>query len=140
MKSNRNLDLTDRELENENVQLAEILLSPTCDFIGQSLKETQFRQRYNLIVLAIHRGGYSIREQISQTPLQLGDILLVQGRKEDIDELKLYSGFIVLQDLPVSPFRKRKARTAILIFLGVIIAGSLYKVFRSWLPCSSVPC
>jgi di/tricarboxylate transporter len=117
--------LTERELEDEANQLAEILLTPTSELIGKSLKEMQFRQRYNLIVLAIHRGSYTIREQISQIGLQLGDILLVQGKKEDIDELRLYRDFLVLQDLPVSPFRKRKARTAILIFLAVILASAL---------------
>jgi len=120
--------LTSRELENEMIQLAEILLSPTSELIGRSLKESQFRQKYNLIVLAIHRGGYPIREQISQIPLQLGDILLVQGRKEDIDELRLYRDILVLQDLPVSPFRKRKARIAILVFVGVIVASAFQSV------------
>jgi di/tricarboxylate transporter len=120
--------LTKKELEDETTQLAEILLTPMCEFIGQSLKESQFRQRYNLVVLAIHRGGHAIAGQISQTPMQLGDILLVQGRKKDIDELRFYGDFLVLQDLPVSPFRKRKARTAILIFLGVIVASSFQTV------------
>ncbi len=120
--------LTSRELENEGVQLAEVLLSPTSELIGRSLKETQFRQKYNLIVLAIHRGGYSIREQISQISLEFGDILLVQGRKEDVDELKLYRDFVMLQDLPVLPFRKRRARMAILIFIGVIVASAFQSV------------
>lgn len=120
--------LTSRELEDDRIQLAEILLSPTSELIGMSLKEIQFRQRYNLIVLAIHRHGYSLREQISRIPLQLGDILLIQGRKEDIDELRLYRDFLVLQDLPVSPFRKRRARIAIFIFLAVIVASAFQTV------------
>jgi di/tricarboxylate transporter len=120
--------LTGTELEDETTQLAEILITPMCDLTGQSLKEVQFRQRYNLVVLAIHRGGHAIGGQISQTPLQLGDILLVQGRQRDIDELRFYRDFLVLQDLPVSPFRKRKARTAILIFFGVILASTIQSV------------
>ena len=120
--------LTDRALQDENTQLAEILLTQRTELVGQSLKEMQFRQRFNLVVLAIHRGGESIRSKISQIPMELGDILLVQGKKEDIDELRLYQDFLVLQDLPVSPFRKRKARTAILIFLAVILASAFQSV------------
>jgi di/tricarboxylate transporter len=55
--------------------------------------------------------------------MELGDVLLVQGRQDDINALRSDPDFLILEDLPISRFKKRRARRAIIIFLAVLIAG-----------------
>ncbi len=115
--------LTGRELTSDDVKLAEVVIAPGADIIGKSLKEIRFRQRYKLVALALHRGGRSTRWRISQMPLELGDVLLVQGKEEDIRALRLRPDFLLLEGLPVSRFKRGKAGLAISIFLAVILVG-----------------
>ena len=46
---------------------------------GRTLASFDFRDRYGLNILAVHRLGQSIREDLSKLALVAGDTLLVQG-------------------------------------------------------------
>ncbi len=123
------IDLGRVELETEMVGLAEAVLSPHTTLAGKTLREIQFRDKFNLSVLAILRDGHAYRSDLGNMALQFGDAFLIYGSRSKFSMLNGEADFIVLtEELEEAP-RREKATLAMLIMAGVIIS-----VLVGWLP------
>jgi di/tricarboxylate transporter len=78
----------EEDLESESVMMAEVMISPRSRLIDQTLGRVHFHKRYGLTVLAIWRAGRQIYVGLHDLPLQLGDILLAQGSREQLALLR----------------------------------------------------
>jgi di/tricarboxylate transporter len=119
----------DRDLQSEVIGVAEVLLSPHTRLAGRTLDEIDFREKYNLSVLAILRDGRPRRTGLADLPLRFGDTLLVQGPRQNFRILKREADFVVLGDAGEATVRASKAPLAaglVLVMLVPVIAG--------WLP------
>jgi di/tricarboxylate transporter len=116
-------DWRGQDLESRSVVLIEAVLSPRSDLIGRTLRETRFRDRYGMAVLAIWRAGRSLRTGLSDLPLQLGDGLLLQGERGRLPVLRAESDLIVLDravdEPPPSRGRSRRALAVMVATLGL---------------------
>ncbi len=72
-------------LASAEVDVAEVVLPPT--FRGGTLRQSDFRKRFGLIVLSILRGGETLRYNLETVELELGDRLLVQGASHRLEEI-----------------------------------------------------
>ncbi len=116
------------ELESGSQRLIEITLSPRADLEGKTLKEIDFRARYDLAVMAIRHQGRSIVTRLAEVPLSFGDALLVQGEAERIEKLRFDENFLVLDTPELKTRRLNKAAITVAILLAallVIIVGWL---------------
>ena len=103
-----------------------MVLSPRSHLIGSTLKESHFREKYGMTVLAVWNGERVIRTGLSDLKLSFGDALLLQGPRDRLATLRLSSDLIVLT-MEENTSRKltRKAPLAISIFiLTVVIAAT----------------
>jgi di/tricarboxylate transporter len=123
--------ITDTKLAGNKMKLAEALVTPSSNFVGRTLKDTGFRQRYNVVVLAIHRFNENIAAKIGNTVLETGDLLLIQGTEQSINSLRQAGVLKVLDDIKVTMFRRRKGILTACIFIAAVISGSL-----EWVPLS----
>lgn len=89
-------DLTLQDLIAEDIKISEIALNPSSDLIGKNLKEIDFRRKYGIVVLAIRRDGTPIRTNLDEIPLKKKDVLLIQGKIEQIDALKSLDDFTLV--------------------------------------------
>jgi di/tricarboxylate transporter len=123
----------DRELQSEAIGIAEVLLSPRSSQVSKNLADMQFREKYNLTVLAILRDGNPYRTGLADMRLRLGDTLLVQGPRQSIRILQREPDFVVLSDIGVGEtIRSKKAPLAVVIMaimLGTVVIG--------WLPIAA---
>ncbi len=81
----------DHPLSANNQQIAEIVIVDGSGLEGRTIAGLRFAERYGLIILALHRAGQDLdrhHEEIGDIRLLAGDVLLVQGPREDIAELK----------------------------------------------------
>lgn len=113
------------KLESEEVKLVEVLIPPRSRLIGETLKSLNFRYRYHLTVLAIYRHEEALRYRLSRIRLALGDILLVQGRLEDIALLKQDKDFMVIGEIEHTVYREKRAIYALGIFILSLLLGNL---------------
>ncbi len=121
--------LSDRDLKSEDITLAEAVISPNSSLIGRTLKEANFRQRYQATILAIRRHGGQIRDNLGRVRMHAGDMLLVLVRKQILGNLRQDSDFLlILEESLTSDFRISKLPISILIFLGVIAAAAFQVV------------
>ena len=78
---------TVERLVSADVELVEARLSPGSSLIGQTLRQIGFRHSYAVVVLAILREGVPFRTNLETIPLLGDDVLLIQGRREQLDDL-----------------------------------------------------
>ena len=88
--------LTQSELEQEDNELVECLLTDDSDLVGKSLMSTNFRQLYGAFILAIRREGDIFKKKIAHMKLRAFDTLLVYGPSKKIASLSNLGNFIVL--------------------------------------------
>ncbi len=114
------------DLVSDDIQIAEILILPTNDFVGLTVKEAAFKRRFGLAVIAINREGQTLSEKIGSTEIRPGDRLLVQGPAETIRFRQSFSDFVVLQEHSYEPSRNgRNAALSGSFFIGAILLGTL---------------
>jgi di/tricarboxylate transporter len=119
--------LNDEVLEGGRIQLFEVMVMRDSRLAGQTLKSIRFRQTYDLTVLAINRHGETIVEKLSEASLRFGDVLLVQGAREEIEPLVVDGEMLLLEDVSKGAMRTEKRKWAIAAF-GLFLALSLTKV------------
>jgi di/tricarboxylate transporter len=110
--------------ENAEQILVEISLSPRSTFAGQSLRDSDFRARTGLTVVAVQHGGESLVSKIADVPLAFGDSLLVRGSKASINLLRQNNDFLVLDTPPIESRRLNKAPLSVAILVGVLVVVS----------------
>jgi len=114
------------ELINHEVGIAEVLLRPRSPLLGKTLAEIRFGSLYRLTVLDIKRPGVDEKLPLKETPLKLGDTLLVQGMWKDIFALKRYRHDFIVMGEPEAIqsgafIRQEKAPVALLILLAMVV-------------------
>ena len=116
-------------LESDKVAMAEAVLAPRAGIAGKTLVELHFREKYGLNVLAITRGGETLREHLRDLPLRFGDALLLHGPREKLKLLGSEPDFLVLTEEAQEELRVEKAPVSALIMGGVVLS-----VLAGWLP------
>jgi di/tricarboxylate transporter len=106
--------------------LVEGVVTPTSDLVGSTLREINFRQRFRMVVLAIHRHGRNLRDKIDTSPIESGDVLLMMGTDQAIQALRSGND-IILFDQPPLPARAhhKKLPIALGVTAAIVIAASL---------------
>ncbi len=84
-------------LDPATTSMGEVIVLPHSELIDQTLKSARFRQRFDLLVLALSRGGRSLKTKLSHVRLRVGDVLLVQGDKAAFEALREDTNLGVLQ-------------------------------------------
>jgi len=118
------LKLGDPNLPEEELGIVEVILLSRSPIIGRTLKGIGFRERYGLQVLGLSRHGQILHKKISELPLRLGDILLIQGGRAEIAALEADRTFRIVQTLDDRQPKRRRAPVAVAIFVGVLLLAT----------------
>lgn len=100
--------------------IAEVVIPPSSALVGKSARDVWMRKTYGLSLLAILRGGETIREGdgVRDLPLQAGDTLIAHVTWDALDRLtKDTKNFVVVTtEYPHEETRPHKLGFAILFF------------------------
>ncbi len=122
-------------LLNEEVGVAEVLLPPRSSLVGKTLVDLRFGTQFGLSVLGIQRPDSKAVLDLKDTPLQFGDILLVQGPWRAILALRDRRRDFVVMGQPEGAYRGVRRRSAILV--SVILVGMLFTMITKLLPLAT---
>jgi di/tricarboxylate transporter len=116
--------LSDGDLQSERIRMQEAMVLPRSDLVGKTLKESLFRERTGLTVLAIHSAGGPDRiEKLSGIELRESDVLLLQGSVEALERIRAGDDLLLLEDVSAHHPRRRRGRWAAAIFVGAVAIG-----------------
>lgn len=96
-------------------------VAPNSEVIGRSISELNFRQRFRVIVLAIHRNGENVREKLETIPLRMGDILLMMGTEQAVNELRSGNDLILFDRPPLPSLSRHKRIPLVLATVAAVI-------------------
>ncbi|MDH3628330.1 MAG: SLC13 family permease [Acidobacteriota bacterium] len=82
-----------------DVSLSELQVAPGADVVGQTLQQIDFRVRFGAIVLAIRRDTSLTHRDLTSSPLQVGDRLLIQGHRDAVRRLTESSDFEAMPEV-----------------------------------------
>ncbi len=116
---------TDETLSDENVKLAEAVVAPNSRLLGRSIKSIDVRHRFDVLVLALKQRGRPVQEGFASVPLEVGDVLLIQGSSKAIAGVAASPDFMVVNRLEHEPRVLRKAPIALAIMATAILAAAL---------------
>jgi di/tricarboxylate transporter len=126
---NKNNEFIDGEYENrdDNQIMAEVLVTSDSLLHNRSINKARLAEKYNIVVLALHRlnrPSENINDKLSKITLHQGDILLVQGTRENINLIKEDTKLLVL-DNKFDYVSSNKGPVAIAIMITVIALAAL---------------
>ena len=104
-----------------NRQLFEVVLSPHAEAVGQTVRESRFRGRYNAAVIAIARNGERIGGKLGDVRLRAADTLLLDTHPDFHKRYRDQRDFLLISGIPDSnPPRYHRAGLAWSILGGVV--------------------
>ena len=101
--------------------IVEGVIGPRSGIIGKTINELNFRQRFRMIILAIHRRGMNMRERINTLPLEAGDTILMMGTDSAREQIRRGDDILLLDHPHTSSkdFRKQ-APVVLMTMIGVV--------------------
>lgn len=99
--------------------IAEVAIRPGSTLIGKSARDVWMRKAYGLALVALHRGGKTLREGegVRDMPFAAGDTLVVHTTWDALARLEADRNFVVVTtDYPREELRPQKVKAALSIF------------------------
>lgn len=119
-------DESRRHLDFYDIGLAELVVLPNSGILKETIAELDFRNKYNVNILGVRRGGSYITHNIGDRKVAKGDVLLVQGTWDAIGKISRDTRDWVVLGEPESRASKvtidYKAPIAAVIMLAMILA------------------
>jgi len=105
--------------------LAEAVIGNDSRLIDRTAMNVRLLSRYGVSLLGLSRQGQTQREQVRKTKLQAGDILLLLGPPDAIDDVIPRMGCLPLADRGLQVTQYERAGLAIGLFAAALIAASI---------------
>lgn len=107
-----------------DIGIAELVIMPNTTLQNHKIKESGFRSKYNINIVAVRRNGNYILNNLAEVSLHAGDVLLVQGTWANINRLTHEDEHWVVLGQPLAEAEKvtldYKAPLAAIIMLAMI--------------------
>jgi di/tricarboxylate transporter len=116
-------------LESDDVQLLEAVVGHGSPLLGRSVAELDLRQRFRVNLLAIARHGQQLKQQLSHIRFVLGDIVLLQGSDEALEQVTSELRCLPLEQREL-PLGKRQR---------IPLAGGLFALGLAATACGLAP-
>lgn len=109
------------DYHQDKTEVIEAVVAGFSSIIGKTVKESNFRNRYDAAIIAIHRNGEKISGKIGDIEINPGDVLLLFTGKDFGNRVELYKDIYVINKVREIAEPGRKKYYAI----GLIVLGSI---------------
>jgi len=121
-------DASPKTPESDEIVLSEVAVRPDSGFIDRSASDLLLRTRFSINLLAIARQGHRSVRRLRSTPIQAGDVLLLQGAPEALAAFAVQFGCVPLAPRAIQIPDTGKAVVATLVMavaMGFAAVGLL---------------
>ena len=111
--------------DSSEVVLSEVAVRPDSGFIDRSASDLLLRTRFSINLLAIARQGHRSIRRLRSTPIQAGDVLLLQGAPEALAAFAVQFGCVPLAPRTINIPDARKAVIATVVMAAAVSGAAL---------------
>ena len=108
--------------------ISEAVVPPTSGFIGKTQAQLRLRKQYGLSLLAINRDKQVLREDVRNTAIRAGDMLVLHSIWTDLALAAKGKDFVVVTDYPKDEQRPHKFKIAMAIFAASMLLALSSKI------------
>jgi len=108
-------------VRGQNLTLIEAVVPETSRIAGRTAMDLRLLYRHGITLLGISREGRRTRERVRRTKVKAGDVLLLLGPDDRIDQVAQWLGVLPIADRRTDLIQRSKAYGAIALF-GMAIA------------------
>jgi len=101
-------------------RLVQAVIAPGSDFGGRTIADVDFRRRYGVLVLGLWRQQGWLDQEIAQTQLRAGDVLVLQGDDEALARVGADPGILMIVPFHGEARQRRRAPVAALVMVATI--------------------
>lgn len=116
-------------LKEENLTLTEIVVPESSRLNGRSTSSLRLLYRYGVALVGVSRRGERFRDHVRQLTIQTGDVLLLLGSEERLDDVTARLGLLPLKSRGLEVLKRDKAWAAVAVFAAAITAASIGAVY-----------
>ena len=116
-------------LGEEDLVLHEVVVPESSRLTGRSAASLRLLYRHRVALVGVSRQGRRFREKVRALELQPGDVLLLLGGEERLQDVTGELGLLPLADRGQRVLRRDKAWLAVSLFAAAILAASLGIVY-----------
>ncbi|MBL3655624.1 SLC13 family permease [Fulvivirga sediminis] len=114
---------------NGKVKVVEGVVSANSSLIGKTIKSSNFRERYDAAVIAVHRNGEKLSGKIGRMSIKAGDVLLMYVGADFNDRVDLYKDLYVITGETKEIGTDQKQNYKIIILLTIVAALAISRAF-----------
>ncbi len=119
-----------KNFDSDKLQTYEAVVANTSPLIGQTVRDSQFRQQYGGVILAIHRSGSRINQKVGSIVFEPADTLFILARQGFAQKYYHARDFsLVSSSVNVVSKPKWKGNLALMLLILMIIAAAF-----KWIP------
>ena len=108
--------------------ISEAVVPPTSGFIGKTQAQLRLRKQHGLSLLAINRDKQVLREDVRNTAIRAGDMLVLHSIWTDLALAAKGKDFVVVTDYPKDEQRPHKFKIAMAIFAASMLLALSSKI------------
>lgn len=117
------LPTTAKSYDSDNAEIVEAVMNNYSSLINTTVKKSDFRNRYNAAIVAIHRNGKKVSGRIGDIVLQVGDLLLLYTGSDFRNRVEIYRDLYVVSRLQniVKPGNKKYYALGLMAICAIIL-------------------
>lgn len=113
-------------LETDQARYFEAVIGADSPLVGSTLRDADFRSRYQAAVLAIHRAGQRVDAKLGQVELRVGDTLLLVADGGFLERWRDRGDFLLVSGTKATPPPANKNAWLVgAVTLGIVLGASL---------------
>lgn len=113
-------------LASKDLTVIESVVPPGSFTIGKSAKTLKLRAHFSINLLAISREGISFKQNLSTIRLRAGDVVLLQGATDNLQDDLVSLGFLPLAQRNISVGLSQQSILPFVFFITAILAVSFH--------------
>ena len=119
-------------IEGEDVYFTEVVVTPNSQLVGRSRAFLRSRTSNSVVLMAVARQGQPIQKRLGDVEFRVGDVLLLQGAQDNIEEHAASLHLLPLAEREVRVGIFSKITIAVAIFVAAILL-SMFKIMPTTL-------
>ena len=129
-----NGDVHKLDVANHQRCLVEVVLGPEFPALSKTIRDSQFRTRFNAVILSLSRDGKRVPGKLGDITFRMGDTLLLEASHQFVEHYRFRRDFLLvsaLNDSTPPDFRKAPRALGILALMVLVSASGLLQIMEA---------